>query len=425
MPLPRVYDGFSASYGKRTLQMIPAELNETLTIVDQGSAAGELLRQYWQPAAISDEIKVGLPVPVNLLGEKLFLDRDISGDLRLFHREFSDNEPPNFYPKTIKKALKSRSYPTIEKNGVIFAFLGDGKPITLQNFDCFRAPSSHSFAFKGLWECNWLQALEIGIDPAHASFLHRFLKDEEQKSSYGKQFRGQTEGADIPMTKILRDYPRPEIKVNETEYGLKITALRHMDMGMTHVRVTNCIFPNAICIPMSREMTITQWHVPIDNHHCYWYTIFTSFDNPVDKQVMRAQRLSQHNLPDYSPIKNKANNYQYDPEEQRHTTFTGMGLDINVHDQWAVEMMGSVQDRTREHLGRSDIAIVRYRRMLRKAMASQNSGRLDQMPMQPNIAGDIVGPLSNDAIAPTELWEENSHRADLARRKNCPWDASI
>ena len=102
-----------------------------------------------------------------------------------------------------------------------------------------------------------------------------------------------------------------------------------------------------------------------------------------------------------------------------------MGLDINVHDQWAVEMMGSVQDRTREHLGRSDIAIVRYRRMLRKAMASQNSGRLDQMPMQPNVAGDIVGPLSNDAIAPTELWEENSHRADLARRKNCPWDASI
>ena len=71
--------------------MIPAELNETLTIVDQGSAAGELLRQYWQPAAISDEIKVGLPVPVNLLGEKLFLDRDISGYLLLFHSEFSDN----------------------------------------------------------------------------------------------------------------------------------------------------------------------------------------------------------------------------------------------------------------------------------------------------------------------------------------------
>ena len=60
-----------------------------------------------------------------------------------------------------------------------------------------------------------------------------------------------------------------------------------------------------------------------------------------------------------------------------------------------------------------------------KAMASQNSGRLDQMPMQPNVDGDIVGPLSNDAIAPTELWEENSHRADLARRENCPWDASI
>ncbi len=57
---------------------------------------------------------------------------------------------------------------------MIFAYLGPGAPPTLPNFDCFVAPPSHSFAFKGFMECNWLQALEVGIDPAHASFLLRF-----------------------------------------------------------------------------------------------------------------------------------------------------------------------------------------------------------------------------------------------------------
>jgi hypothetical protein len=33
----------------------------------------------------------------------------------------------------------------------------------------------------------------------------------------------------------------------------------------------NLMFPNAFVLPMSREMTITQWHVPIDDEKHYWY----------------------------------------------------------------------------------------------------------------------------------------------------------
>ena len=51
--------------------------------------------------------------------------------------------------------------------------------------------------------------MEVGIDPAHASFLHRFLEDEDPEDSYGKQFRDKAADTDIPMTKLLRDYPRP------------------------------------------------------------------------------------------------------------------------------------------------------------------------------------------------------------------------
>ncbi len=113
-------------------------------------------------------------------------------------------------------------------------------------------------------------------------------------------------------------------------------------------------------------MTITQWHVPVDDENCYWYAIFTSYTAPVDKKKMRDQRLELYELPDYKSRKNKSNDYGFDPHEQATETYTGMGTDINVHDQWAVESMGAIQDRTNEHLGTSDKAIVQYRRLLRQ-----------------------------------------------------------
>ncbi|WP_425045824.1 aromatic ring-hydroxylating dioxygenase subunit alpha [Primorskyibacter sp. S87] len=405
--------------------MISQELNDMITRIGPDTQAGEVLRHYWQPAALCDEITDNLPVAVNLLGERLALT-EAEGTLCLATRHCPEDAPAAHFPPASEIQLDPNgpTYPVREIGGIIFAYMGPGDAPDLPGFDCFRAPDSHVFAFKGLWNCNWLQALEIGIDPAHASFLHRFLEDEDPENSYGKQFRDKAAHTNMPMTQVLREYPRPVIEVEETGYGLKITALRHMANALTHVRVTNQIFPEAICIPMSREMTITQWHVPVDDENCYWYTIFTSFGDPVDKDLMRAQRLQEHRLPDYAPLKNRENDYHFDPEEQAKLTYTGMGMDINVHDQWAVEGMGAIQDRTQEHLGRSDVAIIRYRRMLRKAIADLEAGRPDALPMQADLSA-LVGPLSNDAIAETQDWQAASHSTDLARRAACPWDASI
>ena len=110
--------------------------------------------------------------------------------------------------------------------------------------------------------------------------------------------------------------------------------------------------------------------------------MFTSFGKPVDKTLMREQRLKEHRLPDYAPLKNKTNNYGYNSNEQATLTYTGMGLDINVHDQWAVESMGRIQDRTQEHLGRTDVAIIRYRRMLLDAIAKVKKGQTEALPMR-------------------------------------------
>ncbi|SDI71390.1 aromatic ring-hydroxylating dioxygenase subunit alpha [Alloyangia pacifica] len=409
--------------------MISQKLNDQITRIGPGSEAGAVHRRYWQPAALTDEMTPGMSkLPVNLLGERLVLLRGADGTLTLTARVASPDEAPTHHPAEadLHPIAGAPVYPVVEKNGIYFAYLGEGAPPAFPNFDCFRAPDSHVFAFKGLWECNWLQALEIGIDPGHASFLHRFLQDEDPADSYGKQFRDKAADTNMPITQVLREYPRPDIEVEETDFGLKITSLRHMDGGLTHVRVTNQIFPSAICIPMSREMIITQWHVPVDDENCYWVTMFTSFDKPVNKALMREQRLQEHSLPDYAPLKNKSNDYHYNPEEQKTETYTGMGLDINVHDQWAVEGMGAIQDRTREHLGRGDAAIVRYRLLLRKAIKAVGAGQFDRLPMQdqPGTAS-LIGPLSNDAIADSDDWQAASWKYDMTRRAACPWDASV
>ena len=244
--------------------------------------------------------------------------------------------------------IVQRAYPVIEKSGILWAYLGEGEPPAFPEIDCFVAPDAYTFAFKGHINCNWLQALEVGIDPSHASFLHRFFEDEDTSAAYGKQFRGASAGSDMPMTKILREYDRPIINVEHTEYGLRLIALREIDGERTHVRVTNQLFPHGFVIPMSTEMTITQWHVPVDDENCYWYAIFTSYSTPVDKKKMRDQRLELYELPDYRSRKNRSNDYGFDAREQETATYTGMGADIYVHDQWAVESMGAIQDRTKE-----------------------------------------------------------------------------
>ena len=111
---------------------------------------------------------------------------------------------------------------------------------------------------------------------------------------------------------------------------------------------------------------------------------------------MRQQRLALYQLPDYIPRTNRLNDYGFDPHEQAHSTYTGMGDDINVHDQWAVESMGAIQDRTKEHLGASDKAIAAYRRLLVRAIRDVAEGRkpLLALPAPNRPAASMARPRS-------------------------------
>jgi hypothetical protein len=438
-----------------------AEDNRKLTETGPGTQGGNWMRLYWQPVALSEELETERAVvPVRILGEDLVLFRNdgVTGliDRRCAHRgadlslgRLEDGGlrcyfhgwlygpdgscldiPAEPADSPLKSKVKIRCYPVTERNGVVWAYLGHGSPPSLPSLDCLVAPDAYTFAFKGYLDCNWLQALEVGIDPAHASYLHRFEEDEDTADSYGKQFRGASLGTNLPMTKILREYGRPEILNTRTDYGQRIVALRKLDSdgldgSSTHVRITHQVFPHGITIPMSATMAITQWHVPIDDVSCYWYAMFTSLDEPVDKRAMRQQRLEGITLPGYKPVRNRANNYQFDYHEQRTQTYTGLGRDINVHDQMAVEGQGYIYDRGHERLSRSDRAIITYRRMALTAIDLVAAGGNPHALLTDTAEVESRGPIPLDGIGPTGEWERYWAQSVEDLRKASPWAAGL
>mgnify|MGYP003147706673 FL=1 len=180
--------------------MMSAEENATLTQVGPGTPGGALLRRYWQPAALVDELAGNRPVrEVNLMGERLVLFRTEDGGYGLidrhcphrgadlcygrledgglrcpFHGWLFDEkgacleQPAEPEGSSFHKRINHTAYPCVERSGIIFAYMGPGDPPPFPAFDCFAAPHSHVFAFKGFMECNWLQATEC-LFPASLS----------------------------------------------------------------------------------------------------------------------------------------------------------------------------------------------------------------------------------------------------------------
>jgi len=414
--------------------------NDLVTQTGPETPCGGLLRAYWQPAALVSELPAERPViPVRLLGEDLVLFRnedgtygligrfcahrgvDLSfgrlenGGLRcLYHGWLYDRggrcleQPAEPAHSRFHAKIKHTSYPCEERNGIVFAYLGGGDPPPFPDYDCFTAPDAYTFAFKGLWECNWLQGVEGGIDPSHVSFLHRFLQ-EDPRDTYGQQFREEVAGTGKTLSQLVSENYRPDIEVEPTEYGLRVFAVRELAEDIRHVRVTNLLFPNAFT-------------VPIDDENHLWYMIFYDFQDTTDKETLLQQRLDGCTLPEYRPTRNRDNNWGFDPREQAELTYTGMGLDINVHDQWAVESMGRIQDRTVERLGVSDRAVTANRRLLLRSIADHGAGK----PTPGMVAGDVspealTGPLAVDMISPADGWHERWRDHEAERRRRSPW----
>src|SRR5262245_10846337 len=184
--------------------MISAEENHLLTQIGPGTPCGVLLRKYWQPVALSEEVPQsgGAPIAVRILGEDLVLFRDETGrpgllDLHCPHRgadlsygrvengglrciyhgwlfDVSGNcleQPAEPEPNNFKCQIKQTHYPCMEVADIIFAYLGSGEPPLLPSYELFTVPDEFRYLpTKSYHECSYLQGNEGNLDPAHLSF---------------------------------------------------------------------------------------------------------------------------------------------------------------------------------------------------------------------------------------------------------------
>src|SRR5438309_3590171 len=176
-------------------QMLTAQENELLTRIGPGTPGGDLIRRYWQPAALSEERSVNAPLPIRLLGEDLVLFRDADGQpgllaihcshrgadlsygrledggLRcIYHGWLYDRngrcleQPGEPAGSTFHERIHQTAYPCLERAGVIFAYLGPGEPPLLPDYEFLTVADENRFVSKLFSECNYLQGNEGNQD---------------------------------------------------------------------------------------------------------------------------------------------------------------------------------------------------------------------------------------------------------------------
>src|SRR6478752_1716380 len=272
--------------------MITAKQNDDLTRTGPGSLMGDLFRRYWLPALHASELPAPdcPPVRVKLLSESLIAFRDTLGRLGLIdefcaHRGVSlwfgrneecglrcpyhgwkydvsgqcvdmPNEPEQ---SAFAKKVKLQSYPLVERGGVLWTYMGppESQP-PLAEYEFAMVPPPQTYTSKRWQECNWLQAMEGGIDSSHVSFLHRgdLSHDPLFKGAKGNEYN-------------LKDM-RPHFEVVESQGGLYIGARRNAENGNYYWRITPWVMPTFTMIPPRADHPIHgHFWIPIDDENCW------------------------------------------------------------------------------------------------------------------------------------------------------------
>jgi len=374
--------------------------NDLLTQTGPDAPCGAMMRRYWQPVALSEELPAGgAPLGVRILGEDLVLFRDDQarigligihcahrgtdlsygriedGGLRcLYHGWLYDikgrclEQPGEPGGGAHRDGIRQRAYPCVEKGGAIFTYMGPGEPPLLPNYDFLNAAPDHLYTSKIFHECNFLQANEGNIDPVHLSYLHRFIEKREDGH------RG-VRGADESHYNLVARNLTPLIDVELIDLGLRIYTVRELDNGHSYLRVSYFILPSLSAFPgqTGGDGYSVNWHVPIDDTRHWKYTFVYSAGAPLKKDIVSRERSELGS--DYKLIRNGANRFLQDREAMRSKTYAGMGSGFQAHDAFATASQGAVQDRSEEHLVSSDKAIVAARKLMARAIEDARAGK--------------------------------------------------
>jgi phthalate 4,5-dioxygenase oxygenase subunit len=369
--------------------MLTHEENELLTRTGPGTPMGNIFRRSWLPALLSEELEAdGEPKQIQLLGQRLVAFRDSQGragvlDENCPHRgaslAYGRNEesglrciyhgwkvdvegrivdtPSEPEDSTFKDRIRHRAYGVREAGGIIWAYLGPAEQEpAFPEWQWLAAPADQVEINKVFQECNYAQGLEGSIDSVHSDFLH------------SSDIRGRPS-----------DH-RPKLEVEDRPYGFRYAAIRRPDgdgQASKYVRITLFVAPCFVLIPVQRrgpgvEIVTHQAWVPIDDEHNYFFSVRWNRCGPIVKDHAAQFQMDG----DFRPARNRANKHLQDRAAMKAGNWSGI-QGVNSQDFAVVESMGPIYDRTREHLGSTDMAIARFRRLMIQAARSQTPLGLD------------------------------------------------
>ncbi|MEJ0019362.1 MAG: Rieske 2Fe-2S domain-containing protein [Acetobacteraceae bacterium] len=403
--------------------MLSREENELVTRVGQGTPMGNAMRRYWIPALLSRELAEpdGPPVRVRLLGEDLVAFRDSQGRIGLLdeycpHRRASlyfgrnedcglrcvyhgwkfdiagactdmMNEPPEH---DFRHKVRLTAYPTCELGDIVWAYLGPAERMPpLPKFAWTQAPEANRHVTKVIQECNWLQGLEGGIDTSHAPIMHRLLSETSSRGGFK------------PSNPFVLG-KAPKLVVDITDYGYQYAGIRALGEADMHIRTYQFVLPFHQIRPSKAEsgLPLDAGHiwVPIDDETTAVYNWAYCPDGALHEEDRLERGLGNGPL-HVDPLTfrskaNRANDYLLDRLVQKHESYTGID-GINVQDRAIQESMGRIVDRSKEHLGPADKAIIQARRLLRQVVKTVEAGGA------PDGTGTSYYPLrAHEAVLP-------------------------
>src|SRR6266404_1471672 len=375
--------------------MLTKSDNELLCRVEAGHPMGQVLRRFWVPGCLLEEIPPAGqgPVRVPILGERLIAWRNAEGKVAVMaevcpHRGASlmlardegdglrciyhgwkvdvsghviemPGEPKN---SRMCGRVNTKSYPCREAGGLLWVYLGSGDPPPLPRFSWMDLPPGHSVVRKTVYNVNFIQSLEGSLDSAHSDFLHsaetsasgNYTQDEVH--SDGRRSRPSTDTS-------------PDIDVRDTEFGFVYGAIRKAVADpekLKYVRATAYALPFYSLIPP----VYMQASVPLDTYNTAMYLVWYDGDKPLSPGEVKAHetflglRMGTDLLPNFRRGGTVQNRWLQDRDAiAKGTSYTGL-YGTTMHDIAVQESMGPIQDRTIEHLGLTDKAIVRMRKIL-------------------------------------------------------------
>ena len=415
--------------------MLRQEDNQLLCRIGPGTLMGNLMRQYWLPALQTIELPEpdSDPVRIKLLGEELVAFRDTNGDVGLVdnycpHRRaslfFGRSEecglrcvyhgwkfdingdcvdmPSEPAESNFKDKVKVTAYPCYERNGVIWAYMGPSKvPPALPELE---GNMYGDYSITVLHRRNnWMQGIEGELDTVHASLLHGgHVRVEDLKpGSFGYYQAKHREG---------------RFSVKETDFGTSYGMYRPAEDDSYYWRIGHLLFP---CFAMPPVPTMGEEarflaYVPMDDEH----TLEWSIGVRTGPQTATAGRQGREYTPNtsgwygrYNIEQNWANDFQIDRYAQRTMqSYTGI-IGVRQQDMAMTEGMGTILDRSSEHLGTTDQMIIRTRRkFLAAARALAEDGTpppgVDNPEAYHQRCGQVVLPRDADWWEATKIDRE-------------------